>query len=179
MEGMRQQTRLRRAVRHGYELVVAIVQGGVIAAVLVTFIFQATEVEGSSMEPNVHNADMLIVDKISSRFDPYERGEIVVVDLPNEDDLLIKRIIGLEGEMVEVSYNRVYINGHLLEEAYLGEINQQNVAPFVVPAEHVYVMGDNRNNSHDSRAFGAVDVYRIVGRTKLRIWPPNDIGLLR
>lgn len=176
---MGQMSRLRNVVRNTFEWSVEIVRGGLIALVLVTFIFQATRVEGRSMEPNVHDGDWFIVDKISNRFDSYERGEVVVVDLPNEDALLIKRIVGLSGDTVEVRDNQVYINGMSLDETYLGEISQRNVAPFVVPAEHVYVMGDNRNNSRDSRMFGSVDVYRIVGRTQLRIWPPADIGLLR
>ena len=118
-------------------------------------------------------------------FHPPERGDIVVFDAPvnNSSKPYIKRVIGLPGETVEAKDGRVYIDGQMIEEPYLeGETTycraDQDCAPVTVPEGHIFVMGDNRDNSSDSRAFGVVDVNSIIGKAWLTYWPFGDAGLV-
>jgi signal peptidase I len=101
----------------------------------------------------------------------------VVVDLEEYETPLIKRVVGLPGETVEIRDNQLYIDGRPLAEGYLPGVGQRNYGPVQVPPAHVFIMGDNRNVSRDSRVFGAVPVDRIVGRAWLSYWPVDDIGL--
>jgi signal peptidase I len=115
---------------------------------------------------------------VSYRFYEPQRGDVVVVEVPDSEIPLLKRVIGLEGETVEIRDDQVYINGRLLTESYLTNIQQADYGPTAVPVEHVFVMGDNRSNSRDSRAFGPVDIYRITGRAWLSMWPVAEIGTI-
>ena len=134
-----------------------------------------------SMEPNLHTDQRLVVEKLSYRFHGPQRFDVVVLKLPCQgDELLIKRVIGLPGETVEVRGGKVYINGEPLEEPFL----QQEMRPghdirVVVPPLHVFVMGDNRNHSNDSRNFGTVPIDNLIGRAWLSYWPPEEIGPVR
>jgi signal peptidase I len=130
------------------------------------------------MEPNLHSDQRLIVEKVSYRLHSPRRGDIVVIRLVEYEIPLIKRVVGLPGETVEIRDNQVYINGELLDESYLPGIVQWNYGPAQVPAFHVFVMGDNRNVSNDSRSFGAVHVNQIVGRAWLSYWPLEELRIL-
>ncbi len=150
-----------------------------ILALLVThFVGQKTEVLGHSMEPNLHQDQQLVVDKVSYRFHAPVRGDIVIVGVPNYDLPLIKRVIGLPGERVEIRSGRVLIDGQPLDEPYLGDVTQRDFGPVEVPAGHVFVMGDNRGASHDSRSIGPVPQEWILGRAWVRVWPFDEFGLL-
>ncbi len=152
----------------------------IIVLVINMFLAQATRVEGQSMEPNLHNNERLIIEKVSYYVHPPERGDIIVLRLPNRrSDPLIKRIIGLPGETVEITDGSVYINGELLDEPYLNQNTYQGMPPRVVPDNEVFVLGDNRGFSNDSRAFGFVPFSDIVGRAWFRYWPLSDIGPVR
>ena len=163
------------------EVLETILPALLIALLINVFIGQATRVDGMSMEPNLHTDQRLVVEKLSYRFHGPQRFDVVVLKLPSQgDELLIKRVIGLPGETVEVRSGKVYINGELLEEPFL----QQGMRPgrdirIVVPPLHVYVMGDNRNHSNDSRNFGTVPIDDIIGRAWLSYWPPEEIGPVR
>jgi len=151
----------------------------VIVLVINLFLAQATRVEGQSMEPNLHNNERLIIEKISYYFHPPQRDDIIVLRLPNRhSDPLIKRVIGLPGETVEVRNGQVYINGQVLNEPYLDQNTYPGMPPKVVPPNEVFVLGDNRGASNDSRAFGFVPYSDIVGRAWFRYWPLSDIGLV-
>jgi signal peptidase I len=102
-----------------------------------------------------------------------------VVRLPDYEVPLIKRVIGLPGETVEIREGRVWVNGQALDEAYLAPVTQQDYGPLTVPQGHVFVMGDNRNYSNDSRFFGPVPVSQIWGRAWISYWPPQEFGFLR
>ena len=104
----------------------------------------------------------------------------MVLKLPNQgDELLIKRVIGLPGETVEIRDGQVYINGKLLDEPFVAEETQPGRnGQVTVPPLHVYVLGDNRNHSNDSRSFGPVPIENIVGRAWVSYWPPEKIGVV-
>lgn len=153
-------------------------QTAILTFVIIYFVAQATVVHGQSMEPNLYTGQRLIVEKISYRLDTPHRGDIVVVEIEGFDVPLIKRVIGLPGELVEVRQNYVYINGEMLSEDYLPVLRQRNYGPYLVPEGEIFVMGDNRNVSNDSRYFGAVSIEQIVGKAWVSYWPLEDIGLV-
>jgi len=159
------------------ELVEAVLPALVIVLVVNVFLAQATRVEGQSMDPNLHNNQRIIIEKLTYRFRPPRRGEIVVLRRPQPDPL-IKRVIGLPGEKVAIHNEQVYIDGEPLDEPYLREITGGVMSPEIVPERHVFVLGDNRDSSNDSRAFGMVALDDIVGRAWIRYWPPKEVGLV-
>ena len=155
---------------------------------VITFVGQRTEVDGSSMEPMLSDGDNLIVDKITYRFSSPKRFDIIVFPFKQEKNTYyIKRIIGLPGETVQIDLQgNIYINGEVLEENYGREvILPENVgvaiSPIVLGEDEYFVMGDNRNNSRDSRAevIGNIKKADIVGRAWVRIWPLSKLGILK
>jgi len=160
------------------ELIESVLPALVIVLVVNVFLAQATRVEGQSMEPNLHNDQRLIIEKLSYKFHEPRRGDIVVIRRPYQSsEPLIKRIIGLPGETVELNDGRVYVSGKTLEEPYLAQATLGRMPPRLVPEEHVFVLGDNRGASNDSRAFGTVPFDDIIGRAFVRYWPPSEISL--
>jgi signal peptidase I len=151
----------------------------VIAVLINLFLAQATRVYGSSMEPNLHTNQRLVVEKVSYHLHSPRRGDVVVIRMPERGpELLIKRIIGLAGETIEARNGTVYINGQPLDEPYLVRKTSGNYGPTTVPEGHVFVMGDNRGASNDSRIFGAVPLDRVVGRAWVSYWPFETLGLI-
>jgi signal peptidase I len=152
-----------------------------IALLINVFIGQATRVEGQSMEPNLHSDQRLVVEKVSYRFHGPDRFDIVVLKLPSQgDELLIKRVVGLPGETVEIRDGLIYINGEPLDEPFAsGDTRPGRSERVIVPPLHVFVLGDNRNHSNDSRSFGPVPIENIVGRAWVSYWPPEDLGPVR
>ncbi|MDE6713227.1 MAG: signal peptidase I [Lachnospiraceae bacterium] len=158
----------------------------IITLLLVKYVAQRTTVSGSSMEPMIHDGDSLIVDKITYRFRDPERFDIIVFPFEyQQDTYYIKRIIGLPGESVRIDENgNIYINGEILVENYGAEVidDPGNAYNEIILGEGQYfVLGDNRNNSSDSRnpAVGLIHRDRIVGRAWLRIFPFDSFGLIR
>jgi signal peptidase I len=117
-----------------------------------------------------------VVEKISYRLHSPRRGDIVVISIEESDIPLIKRVIGLPGEVVAITDNCVTIDGVPLDEAYLDDIAQRDYGPHQVPEGHIFVMGDNRNASNDSRYFGPVRDDQIIGRAWLSYWPLGEVG---
>lgn len=158
----------------------SIIPALIIVLLINAFLAQATRVEGQSMEPNLHNNERLIIEKVSYRLRPPERGEIVVLHIPGRESSapLIKRVVGLPGESVEIHDGKVYIQGKVLDEPYLTQMTYGNMPARVVPPDHVFLLGDNRNASNDSRFFGMVPFEEIVGRAWLRYWPLDGIGII-
>ncbi|MFR8547414.1 MAG: signal peptidase I [Lachnospiraceae bacterium] len=154
--------------------------------VVITFVGQRTVVDGRSMNPNLNDGDNLIVEKLSYRFKDPERFDIIVFPpqgAPNEH--YIKRIIGLPGETVQIDMDgTIYINGEILEEDYGLETIQnpgRAAEPITLGEDEYFVLGDNRNNSTDSRTEKVGNVKRdtITGRAWVRIWPLSDFGVLK
>lgn len=140
------------------------------------FLAQPRTVHGQSMEPNLHDNQRVIVDLVSYRLRMPRRGEIIVLNVPGRvSDPLIKRVIGLPGETIEIKGGAVYVNGQKLNEPYLNQLTTGTMPPQVIPEAHVFVLGDNRGSSNDSRYFGVVPLENILGRAWLRYWPPSDI----
>lgn len=155
---------------------------------VITFVGQRTEVEGVSMENTLHNGDNLIVDKLSYRFHDPERFDIIVFPFQFQDNTYyIKRIIGLPGETVQIMDDgSIYINGEKLEENYGMEVIKPETIgraaePIELGDDEYFVMGDNRNNSSDSRTdmVGNIKRENIIGKAWLRIWPVSDFGVLQ
>jgi signal peptidase I len=151
----------------------------VIALVIHVFLAQATRVYGQSMEPNLHTNERLVVEKLSYRFHGPRRGDIVVLHDPTGGpELLIKRVVGLPGERVSMSDGRVFVDGAPLEEPYLSQPTLGQGRSWFVPPLSVFVMGDNRGASRDSRVFGPVPMEQIIGRAVFRYWPLDGVGMV-
>ena len=153
---------------------------------LIHFVGQRTQVSGSSMEPKLSNEDNLIVDKITYRFREPERYDIVVFPFRRDErTFYIKRIIGLPGETVYIDEDgTIFIDDKPLVEGYGKEVIDdpgRAYSPITLADDEYFVMGDNRNNSCDSRDPGVGNIKRssIIGRAWLRIWPLDKFGLIR
>ena len=145
---------------------------------LINAVSARIKIDGSSMEPNLHHGEFVIVSKINYRFGEPERGDVVVFDFPrNITQEYIKRIIGLPGEQIRVGDGKVYINGILLTEPYL-KIEPKYEGEWVVPENNLFVLGDNRNNSSDSHTWGIVPMDNVIGEALLIYWPPSSWGLI-
>jgi signal peptidase I len=171
---------VRRGIKWLREALETILPAILIAILINLFLAQPTRVHGQSMEPNLHTNQRLVVEKISYRLHGPRRGDIVVFSMPQQsEELLIKRIIGLPGEEVEIRDGTVIIDGTPLDEPYLSQETRGRYGPEVVPPLHVFVLGDNRSFSNDSRAFDAVPIEDILGRAWLSYWPFEDLGVVK
>ena len=165
-------------------LYIAVVLG--ITWLVITFVGQRTEVNGSSMEPTLSNNDNLIVDKISYRFKDPQRFDIIVFPFQYDENVYyIKRIIGLPGETVQIGTDgTIYIDGQVLEEGYGKEVMLspgRAGEPNTLGEDEYFVLGDNRNNSSDSREPSVGNIHRdqIIGKAWVRIWPFHKFGVLK
>lgn len=152
---------------------------------ILTYVGQRTVVDGRSMNATLNDGDNLIVEKLSYRFHDPERFDIIVFPPYGTKEYYIKRIIGLPGETIRIDEaGNIYINDEILEEDYgLETIRNPGraIEPITLGDDEYFVMGDNRNNSTDSRSAQVGNVKRdtIIGRAWLRIWPLTDIGFLK
>jgi signal peptidase I len=152
----------------------------VLALVIHLFLAQSTIVYGESMEPNLGTAQRLVVEKFSYHLHGPARGDIIIVPDPTGGPIpLIKRVVGLPGERIAISGGRVYVNGVALDESYLSQLTSGEGRSWQVPPLHVFVLGDNRGNSKDSRYFGAVPEVSIIGHAVFRFWPLDKLGAVR
>lgn len=170
----------RRMVRFIREVLETVLPALLIALLINVFVGQATRVEGQSMEPSLHSEQRLVVEKLSYRFHGPQRFDIVVLKVPSQgEELLIKRVVGLPGETVEIKDGGVYIDGQLLEEPFTDERTQAGRhGQVTVPPLHIFVLGDNRDRSNDSRSFGPVPIENVIGRAWLSYWPLEDAGFV-
>jgi len=188
-----EQKRGWRAIR---EWVVVLLSAVLIATVLRTFVVQQFYIAGPSMETTLWGDDRVLVNKLAYRIGEPSRGDVIVFDRITTNggevrhDDLIKRVIGLPGETIELRSCDVYVNGALIDEPWLPtdmkdvaldpaqRCGTADVEPTKVGDDQVYLIGDNRPMSFDSRAFGPVDVSLIVGKAMIVIWPPRDFQTL-
>ena len=162
----------------------------IIFVVIQNFIAQPYKVQQSSMERTLMQEQYVLVDKLTPRFDAYKRGDIVVFT-PPEDWVgadrtpFIKRVIGVGGDTVEIHDGGVYINDERLDEPYIytesdGTVQTTDASQerWVIPNDDLFLMGDHRQDSADSRVFGPVPVNQVIGRAWLRYWPFDSFGVL-
>ena len=145
---------------------------------LINAVSARIRIDGSSMEPNLHHGEFVIVSKINYRFGEPERGDVVVFDFPrNITQEYIKRVIGLPGEHILVEDGNVYVNEIILSETYI-VMEPQYEGEWVVPEDTLFVLGDNRNNSSDSHTWGMVPMNNVIGEALVVYWPPSSWGLI-
>jgi signal peptidase I len=167
---------LLQALREVAETVIPAV---VIALIINLFLAQATQVLGQSMEPNLHSTQRVVVEKVTYRFfHGPRRGDIVVIALPEQSEMLIKRVVGLPGESIEVRSGQVYIDGKPLDESWMVNPGGGSYGPHTIPPLHIFAMGDTRGASNDSRNFGPVAIEHIVGHAWFSYWPPEYVGFV-
>ncbi|MEK7131270.1 MAG: signal peptidase I [Patescibacteria group bacterium] len=168
------------------ELVKVAVLAGITIILVRYFLFKPFYVKGASMEPNFFDKEYLIIDELSYRFRPPQRGEVIVFKYPeNPKEYFLKRIIGLPGERIKVAegqiivYNKEHPEGIVLNEPYLSHdlltVGERITA---LNENQYFVLGDNRPNSYDSRRFGAVDKSLVIGRVFFRGWPFNRAAII-
>ncbi|HHY69871.1 MAG: signal peptidase I [Bacillota bacterium] len=152
----------------------------IIAIVIRGLLIEVFVVQGPSMEPTLVDGNRLLVSKIAYKIGKPSRGDVVVLRYPLDPSKdYIKRIVAVGGDTVELRLGRLYVNGQLQEEPYIQFPGVYNMAPVTVPIGSVFVMGDHRTNSEDSRYFGCVKEEFLKGKAVCIIWPLKDIGRVK
>lgn len=185
------------------EIIVIVIAAIVISFLVRTFVVETYEVPSGSMEDTIQVGDRILSEKITYYFRSPEKGEIVTFVSPIQSDestdgesllsgnqeIFVKRVIATEGDVVNIFNGNLYVNGELLEEDYVKDgdptysftTTYQGIEisyPYTVPEGEIWVMGDNRTNSRDSRYFGPVDVESVTGRVFFRYWPFSSFGFM-
>lgn len=156
----------------------------VVALVVRVAIAEPRYIPSNSMDPTLHIGDRLLVDKLSYRWQPPHRGDIVVFNPPAQlvklgytrDQAFIKRIIGEPGDQIQVQGGQMILNGQPLPEAYIAEAPQYEMPAVTIPSGYVFVLGDNRNDSNDSHVWGPLPQQNVIGKARLRFWPFDRLG---
>lgn len=171
-------------IRVVIEIVVIVAIAIGLATLVTHFVIQPYEIPSGSMEDTIEIGDRVFSEKVTYAFGEPKRGDIITFTDPADPDrILIKRVVATEGQTVELRNGLVYVDGAPLNEPYTldrpsEDLNSGITYPYTVPDGYVWVMGDNRTNSADSRAFGAVPVDSITGRAIFTYWPLNRMGFL-
>ena len=160
---------------------------GSLLIVVYMFIAQPNQVKGASMEPSFYDGDYIITSKVTYKFRMPQRGDVIVLKSPKNPDIdYIKRIIGLPGDKILVQDANVYINGQIITENYISAPTNlwetgflKEGVVFTIPENYVFVMGDNRPRSSDSREFGPIPIESIIGVVKYRYYPPKKTGWIK
>ena len=154
----------------------------VVSFFIILFIYQPVKVEGGSMEPGLEDQERIVINKLVYRFESIDRGDIVVFRYPRDTrKSFIKRVIGLPGDHVRISFGHVFVNGHQLSEAYVPPdyLDARSFSEIIVPNNAYFVLGDHRSASNDSREFGPVMRSYIYGKAVFGYWPMEKLGILR
>ena len=169
---------LRAAFRLVREIMLTIVPAAILSLFVNVYIAQATVVDGPSMQPNLYTDYRVMTEKVSYRLHIPRRGDMVVVDRPDGEIPLIKRVVALPGEIVEVRKGHVYINNTPIREPWVTYWGGEDYPPLEVPVDHVFVLGDNRANSKDSREIGPVSLDLVSRHVIIIFWPLDKIKLM-
>ena len=166
-----------------FEWIMVFVVAAAIAFPVRTFIFEPVRVDGSSMLNTLTDSEFMIATKFDYLFSDPERFDIVICHYPNTNDGMyrVKRVIGLPGETVELRMGKLYVNGEFMEQDFDMHSVTQNFGPFTVPQDHYFVLGDNRNNSKDSRSpmVGALPRSMVKGHVRAVVFPLSSFRLIK
>jgi signal peptidase I len=160
------------------ELLESVIIAIILALIIRTFLFQFFWIPSHSMEPTLLINDRIIVTRFSYWFNEPQRGDVVVFKYPLDPKKdYVKRLIGLPGEKIQIINSKLYINDILVEESYLPEgLKFGDFGPIQVPEGNYFMMGDNRNNSSDSRVWGFVEEDLLIGKAQFIYWPLGRMG---
>ncbi len=153
-----------------------------ISAFIIIFLYQPVKVEGTSMMPGLEDQERIFVNKFVYRWEPIQRGDIVVFRYPRDTSKsYIKRVIGIAGDRIRIDDGQVYVNGEPLDEDYVPNdyADARSYGEIVVPTNSFFVLGDHRSMSNDSRDFGTVNERYIYGKAVFGYWPMEKLGRLR
>jgi signal peptidase I len=148
---------------------------------IIVFVYQPVKVEGGSMEPGLEDQERIVINKLVYRLESIERGDIIVFRYPRDTrKSFIKRVIGLPGDHIHISYGHVYVNDEQLPESYVpfDYLDARSYSEIVVPGDSYFVMGDHRSMSNDSREFGPVLRSYIYGKAVFGYWPMEKLGIV-
>jgi signal peptidase I len=160
---------VQKQSKTGLWMILMMILGFALVYVITHFLAQVDEVVGQSMEPTLHQGQYLFVDRMVYRFHEPQFGDIVAIQWGANG--VVKRVIGLPGDQIKIENGHVYRNGKQLEEPYIKEPAKDKYGPLTVPKGTVFLLGDNRNESRDSRSFGPVPFGNIIGRADAVIYP--------
>ena len=170
----------RPLTRHPiWEVITTLIPAVLIALFINVYIAEAAEIEaGPSMQPNLFAGYRVMTEKISYYLHEPRRGDILVIERPKNEGNLIKRVIGLPGESIEVRAGHTYINGQPIDEPWVTYFGGRDIPATVIPKGHIFIIGDNRPNSRDSRDIGPVPIESIIGRGWFVYWPLDEFQFL-
>jgi len=177
---------IKRAIAAIFDFLQSVVVVMAVMVMIYLFIMSPQEISGQSMDPNFHNGEYILTNKIEYKIGDPKRGDIVIFKSPRNKEIdYIKRVIGLPGETIRLSNSTFFINGKKLDEPYLaptvytfgGSYLAENT-DIVVPPGKYFVSGDNRPHSSDSREFGPIAKEDFIGKALLRYWPFSRLGLI-
>ncbi|GAE33932.1 signal peptidase I [Halalkalibacter akibai] len=177
---------MSKGKKESWEWLKAVVIALVLAFVIRHFLFAPVIVDGESMMPTLEHTDRMIVNKISYTFGTPERFDIIVFHAPAGKDY-IKRVIGLPGDVIEFQDDVLYVNGQAVEEPYLDELKQvyngdvltRDFHAVTVPENELFVLGDNRGRSKDSRDIGTIHIDEVIGKANVVFWPVSNIRIAK
>lgn len=169
---------MKNALSTAKEWIICIVIAVILTFLLKTYLFDIVKVSGHSMDPTLTDRDMLGVEKITTYKKDYKLGDIITFDPGDKGEgLYIKRVIGTPGDTVEIKNGYVYVNNKQINESYLSpNTYTESDLKITVEQEHLFVLGDNRNVSEDSRAIGLIPIENIKGHAVFRFLPLGEIG---
>ncbi|WP_079530584.1 signal peptidase I [Halobacillus hunanensis] len=178
-----------RMMKKFYKIIQAVLVAFLLAFVFKSYFFASYVVDGESMEPTLEDGNLLMVNKVVYDWQGVNRGDVIVFHA-NEKEDYVKRVIGVEGDHIAFRNDVLYVNGQRVPEPYLDELRPEDGRLFTtnftlekvtgeseVPANHLFVMGDNRRDSLDSRYFGFVPTESIVGKVDVCYWPVSQVDL--
>ena len=177
MEATTKATAMRRELLSwARELMIVVI----IAVLIRMFLFTMIYVDGPSMMETLHDGDRLAATIIDMKLGAPNRGDVVICTYPDSDHLCVKRVVGMPGETLEIRDGVTYINGELLEEPYIDYPLRADYPAIEIPADHYFVMGDNRRNSSDSRDsdVGPLAKSAISAKARMILWPLNRMSIL-
>ncbi len=162
----------RRILR---EIIVSVLPALLLAFFTRALVAEGAAIDGPSMQPNLYTGYRVMAEKVSYHLHLPERGDVIIFKLPGEKTPLVKRVVALPGESIAVRGGHTYIDGRLLDEPTVTYFGGPDQEPLIIPPGQVFVLGDNRANSRDSRAFGPVALDSIRGRVLFIYWPPAQV----